>query len=81
VVAIYDITQRVRLFEELKTLRGIVPICAKCKKVRTDQGYWQHVETYVAEHSYAEFSHGLCPACLKEYYPAAKAPPAEGKLR
>jgi CheY-like chemotaxis protein len=50
----------------IKTLRGIVPICAWCKKVRDDEGYWERVEHYVSKHSYAKFSHGLCPECLKK---------------
>lgn len=74
VIVLHDITERVRLFEEVKTLRGIVPICGKCKRVRTDEGYWQQVEAYVSDHSYAEFSHGLCPECLEEYYPPPKTP-------
>ena len=49
--------------EGIKTLRGLVPICAQCKKIRDDRGYWQQVETYVHEHSEAEFTHSLCPAC------------------
>ncbi len=69
VIVIHDITERIRLFEEIKTLRGIVPICAKCKKVRNDEGFWQQVEAYVSDHSYAEFSHGLCPSCMEELYP------------
>ena len=68
-IVIHDITERVRFMDEIKTLRGIVPICARCKKIRDDQGFWQHVEAYVSEHSYAEFSHGLCPVCLEELYP------------
>ncbi len=52
---------------KIKTLKGIVPICAKCKNVRDDKGYWQKVEKYVSENSEAEFSHGLCPACMEEY--------------
>jgi len=66
VIIIHDITERVRLFEEIKTLRGIIPICAQCKKIRNDSGYWEQVEGYIADHSYAEFSHGLCPECLKK---------------
>ncbi|MBN1812515.1 MAG: GAF domain-containing protein, partial [Anaerolineae bacterium] len=54
---------------EIKTLRGILPICSFCKKIRDDEGYWQTVETYLREHSEAEFSHGLCLDCLKEHYP------------
>jgi hypothetical protein len=54
---------------EIKTLRGIVPICAHCKKVRDDKGYWTQVESYVAKHTEAAFSHGLCPDCAKGLYP------------
>jgi DNA-binding NarL/FixJ family response regulator len=54
---------------KVKTLRGLVPICASCKKIRDDQGYWQQVEVYVRQHSEAEFSHGLCPDCAKKLYP------------
>lgn len=53
----------------VKTLRGLIPICASCKKIRDDQGYWNQLETYIAEHSDAEFSHGICPDCAKELYP------------
>jgi hypothetical protein len=62
--------QRARLVRDLKeamegmkTLRGLIPICAQCKKVRDDGGYWQQVETFVREHTGAEFTHGLCPEC------------------
>lgn len=54
--------------EKIKTLRGLLPICAHCKKIRDDKGYWQQVEVYVKGHSLAEFSHGICPDCLKKYY-------------
>lgn len=54
---------------EIKTLRGIIPICASCKKVRDDEGAWQQVEAYLREHSEAEFSHGICPDCLAKMYP------------
>jgi DNA-binding response OmpR family regulator len=54
--------------EEIKTLRGIIPICAHCKKVRNDSGFWEQVEVYVREHSEAEFTHGLCADCEKELY-------------
>ncbi|MFH2053599.1 MAG: HAMP domain-containing protein [bacterium] len=56
---------------EIKSLRGIIPICASCKKIRDDQGYWNQLETYLIEHSEAEFSHGLCPDCLKTFDPDA----------
>jgi PAS domain S-box-containing protein len=68
--------ERERLIGELqealaniKTLSGIIPICAGCKKIRDDQGYWSQVESYVAKHSLAKFSHGFCPDCLKQFYP------------
>ena len=54
---------------EVKNLRGILPICAHCKNVRNDDGYWQAVEVYVREHSAAEFSHGICPDCAQTYFP------------
>jgi phosphoserine phosphatase RsbU/P len=56
-------------FDQIKTLRGIVPICANCKKIRDDQGYWNQVEVYVRNHTEATFSHGLCPECVKKLYP------------
>jgi PAS domain S-box-containing protein len=54
---------------EMTTLREIIPICAKCKKIRNDQEYWRTVESYFKEHIGVDFSHGLCPTCLKEFYP------------
>ena len=58
-----------RLLSEIKQLRGIIPICAECKDIRDDKGYWHQVESYVRDHSEAEFSHGLCPKCIKKLYP------------
>ncbi len=58
----------------LKTLSGLLPICASCKQVRNDGGYWQQVEVYVQNHSQAKFSHGLCPACTEKYFPGIKRP-------
>ncbi len=55
--------------DEIKTLKGIVPICSSCKKIRDDKGFWKHVETYIQEHSQAEFSHGICPDCSRKLYP------------
>ena len=55
--------------QEIKTLRGIIPICTSCKKIRNDEGYWQQVETYIGNHSEALFSHGVCPDCMEELYP------------
>ena len=63
------ITELQTALEEVKTLRGIIPICSFCKKIRDDQGFWSQVEGYVEEHSEAIFSHSLCPECLREHYP------------
>lgn len=55
--------------DEIKTLRGILPICSHCKKIRDDQGYWNQVEAFVEKHSDAEFSHSICRECAQKYYP------------
>lgn len=52
----------------IKTLSGMLPICASCKNIRNDQGYWEEVELYVKKHSTAEFTHGICPTCCKKLY-------------
>jgi GAF domain-containing protein len=52
----------------VKTLSGLLPICAHCKRVRDDQGYWEQVESYVSTRSHAHFSHGICPDCIQEHY-------------
>ncbi|MGH7940397.1 MAG: PAS domain S-box protein [Limisphaerales bacterium] len=64
--------ERIKLIQELtealgkaKTLVGLLPICAGCKRIRDDQGYWQQVEAYITEHSEAVFTHGICPECIK----------------
>ena len=54
---------------EIKVLRGFVPICASCKNIRDDAGYWQSIEEYVSENSEAEFSHSICPGCSEKLYP------------
>ncbi|MEN8136724.1 MAG: PAS domain-containing protein [Thermodesulfobacteriota bacterium] len=64
-----DITELNRLEKEVKTLSGFLPICANCKKIRDDQGYWNQIEAYVSSHSEAKFSHGICPNCIKDLYP------------
>jgi len=68
--------ERERLIGELqealakvKTLSGLLPICASCKRIRDDQGYWQQIEAYIRDHSEAEFSHSVCPECAKKLYP------------
>ena len=55
---------------EIKTLRGILSICASCKKIRDDQGYWNQVEASIRERTEAQFTHGFCPDCLERLYPA-----------
>lgn len=57
-----------KLISEIRTLQGIIPICANCKKIRNDKGYWDQVEYYISKHSEAKFSHGICPDCEKELY-------------
>ncbi len=54
--------------EEVKRLSGLIPICANCKKVRDDTGYWNQIESYITEHSDAVFSHAICPTCMKKLY-------------
>jgi hypothetical protein len=54
---------------QVQTLKGFLPICASCKKIRDDDGYWTQIETYIRDHSEAEFSHGLCPDCARTLYP------------
>jgi len=60
--------------EQIKVLKGIVPICSYCKQVRNDEGYWQQVEDYVSRRSEAEFSHSICPSCMKRHYPEIMPP-------
>lgn len=55
--------------EQIKQLSGLLPICANCKKIRNDQGYWLQVENYISDHTGVEFSHGICPACMEKLYP------------
>ena len=79
----HDITKRIQAEKEreklilklqealdnIKTLNGLLPICSNCKKIRDDKGYWNQIESYIRDHSEAEFSHGICPECAKKYYP------------
>lgn len=60
------VREREKALEEIKVLSGLLPICAWCKKVRDDQGYWTQIEAYISSHSQASFSHGICPECKQE---------------
>lgn len=63
----------------IKTLSGLLPICFSCKQIRDDKGYWNQIDTYIRDHTEAEFTHGICPACAKklypDYYPDPQPPP------
>ena len=63
------IAQLQEALAKVKTLSGFLPICASCKKIRDDQGYWNQIEAFLSEHSEAEFSHGICPECAGKMYP------------
>jgi len=58
-----------KALDRVKTLSGLLPICASCKKVRDDQGYWNQIEAYIETYSEAQFSHGICPDCAEKLYP------------
>ena len=58
-----------KALNEIKTLSGLLPICASCKNIRDDKGYWIQIEGYIQQHSDAQFSHAICPACAKKLYP------------
>jgi len=71
-----ELQQRVNTaLGEIHTLHGLLPICAWCKKVRNDSGYWEQIEVYVGDHSAATFSHGICPDCVKKVESAGGDPP------
>jgi PAS domain S-box-containing protein len=55
----------------VRTLSGLLPICANCKKIRDDQGYWTQIESYIRDHSQAQFTHGVCPECAERFFPEA----------
>ena len=58
-----------RAVEKVQRLRGLLPICSFCKKIRDDRGYWEQVEVYIRDHAGVEFTHGLCPECVARHYP------------
>ena len=61
--------EREKALADVRILRGLLPICASCKKIRDNQGYWVQIEGYIRDHSEAEFSHGMCQECAKKLYP------------
>lgn len=63
---IHDLQEALK---KINTLRGLIPICANCKKIRDDKGYWNNVESYIHSHADVEFTHGICPDCMKKLYP------------
>jgi hypothetical protein len=58
-----------KALSEIRQLRGLIPICSGCKKIRDDEGYWHQIEMYFHDHSEVEFSHGICPDCIEKLYP------------
>ena len=67
------LAERDTALEHVRLLSGMLPICAACKRIRDDRGTWQPLESYISNHSEAQFSHGMCPACAREYYGEAAA--------
>ncbi len=63
-----ELLARVKTHVEIKILRGLLPMCSKCKKIRDDEGFWKQVDSYIEEHSEVTFTHGICPDCLTELY-------------
>jgi hypothetical protein len=63
------ITKLCEALSQVKLLSGFLPICASCKKIRDDKGYWNQIESYIKKHSEVEFSHSICPECAKKLYP------------
>jgi hypothetical protein len=61
--------EREKAHQEVKILRGFLPICASCKKIKDDNGYWTQIEGYIKDHSEADFTHGICPDCVEKLYP------------
>ena len=64
--------EREKTLEDIKILHGLLPICASCKKIRDDKGYWTQIESYIKDHSEADFTHGLCPECVEKLYPGLR---------
>jgi len=69
IVMVFQIFLFRRLYTQIRLLEGFISICANCKKIRNIDDQWEQIEKYITEHSLAQFSHGICPACAKELYP------------
>lgn len=69
VTAICDLTEQKNAEQEIETLRGILPICSFCKKIRNDKGDYEKIEAYIERNSEVDFSHTVCPACMQKHYP------------
>ncbi|TAL11330.1 MAG: hypothetical protein EPO02_05000 [Nitrospirae bacterium] len=65
--------------DHIKTLRGLLPVCVSCKKVRNGQGYWKSIDTYVSERAETQITHGICPDCFTHYYPTTVEPNVAAK--
>lgn len=72
-----DITELKEALTRVKVLSGLLPICASCKKIRDDEGYWNQIESYIRDRSDADFSHGICPECKEKLYPELNLPTNE----
>ena len=70
--SMWAILKQKKAVEEVNTLRGILPLCSFCKKIRDDKGYWEQVDIYIHKHSKADISHSICPDCVKKHYPRIK---------
>ena len=70
-LAVFSIRRWLELkkaLSEIKQLKGLIPICSACKKIRDDEGFWHNVEEYIRNHSEADFTHGICPDCIEKLY-------------
>lgn len=67
--------------DNVKILKGMLPICANCKKIRDDDGYWKQIEIYITENSDTQFSHGICPDCVRKLYPEYSEAILKGDIR
>ncbi len=82
-----ELLARIKMHVEIKVLRGLIPICVKCKNVRNDEGIWKKIESYIEEHTNSMFSHGMCTSCMddlyegQEWYEKLKLSKKENKLK